>query len=239
MLGIICIPGKIHLGQKRRTRQKVVQFGGWAEIFLGGQARLGDDRILSHLLSKQGRRIRCQFFRGIFARPQCGRGSYRTQLPLGHVQLQFQAADEVGHIGSLGPIVSVHFIQHKKLEEVRLCFISFPKLGKSMLHQPVIEHLEVGQQNVWGIRHNGVAAFNHMVFAHQRGQRVNTAVPNEQPCRDLALESCILMDDFGQSLGLVRSKCVHGVHDDALDARALVLLQAIVENGVQKGLRLS
>ena len=42
------------------------------------------------------------------------------------------------------------------------------------------------------------------------------------------------MYDFGQSLGLVRGKGVHGVHDDALDAWALMLLQEIVENGVQK-----
>ena len=71
------------------------------------------------------------------------------------IQLELETANQVCHISSLSAVISMQFVKYNETEcRIRLVHIPFPKGHILLLHQTIVKHLEVRQQNIRDRIHN-------------------------------------------------------------------------------------
>ncbi len=187
-------------------------FVGDGEEILYGQSVFRDDGFRAEVFSENFAGILGKEANGIFSRADGGRGSHGTDLAFGDSQLQFQTADQIGHIGPLCTIVGVQFVQDQKLQERRIFQVVGPQRMVLVPHQGIVQHLEVGEQDVRRAFQDRVPILDDVVLAHLLGEFLLVfALADEQTRSDLALETPIVPDGLRQSLGLVGGQGVHRI----------------------------
>ena len=126
---------------------------GRVDHLVDGEAvvRLRDDHLgLEALLEQRAGEIR-QPLQGVHfllgAAAGDGRaGADAAEIARGDVEPRLQAADQAAHIGALRAVVGVQLVQHQIGEPPRR--VEPPDAPVFRLHQQVVEHLVVGQQDV-------------------------------------------------------------------------------------------
>ena len=136
----------------------------------------------------------------------------------------------------------MQFVHDEIFERVRI--VAVPDSGVFGAYQQVVEHLVVGEQDVWRVLEqlimtghdvgggHGVvvlvaAALAHLAHIHARGHVV--------------AQFRTVVDEFCQSLRLVGGESVHRVDEDGFDALASepALPVAVVEDWVQEAFGLA
>ena len=167
---------------------------------------------------------------------------------LRQIQFQLQASDQVGNIRALGTIVGMQLIQYQEFEHrFSGSQVASPQGSIFLLHQGIVEHLEVGKQDIGNFTmYDAVSVFYDMIFPHLGRVFLGVrAFTDEESGCYLASQRVIFFrspDGFGKTLCLVASQSVHRVEDDDFHARANLLpvhLIYVVEYREEKTLGLS
>ena len=159
-------------------------------------------------------------------------------------QFQFETSDEVGDISTLRTIVGMQLIEDE-IAQHRFCGvgIAMPQFGILLLHETVIQHLEVGEKDVRCGIDDGVSIFDDVMFAHRGCVCLAfRTFSDEESRRYHSAESFIVVYCFCETCCLVGSEGVHGVHDDDLDTllcTTLVEPIAVVEDRIEETLGLT
>ncbi|OPZ98771.1 MAG: hypothetical protein BWY72_00674 [Bacteroidetes bacterium ADurb.Bin416] len=100
------------------------------------------------------------------------------------MKFQFKSPDEVSHVGALRSIVGMQFIQHDVFQGRRyLVYITVPQRHVTLLHQTIVQHLEVGQHNIRYRIDDGIPVLNDVIRPHGGGVFFMViAFANEQTC---------------------------------------------------------
>src|SRR5690554_397361 len=135
----------------------------------------------------------------------------------------------------------MQLIQHQKAKQARVDNIVVPQSLKIVLHQCIIEHLEVCKQDIRRSIKDGVSMLYDMILLHDL--RVlpfwSVSLTNKKAGAYSSSQSFVFVDNFCQSFCLVGCQCIHGIHDDHLDTRAMLLTETVVQNRIEKSLGFS
>ena len=179
-----------------------------------------NDAFGCKLFAEHAAGIFAQQLLGVFLVADGGTRSYWGKSVLRQIQFQLQASDQVGNIRALGTIVGMQLIQYQELEHrFSGSQVASPQGGIFLLHQSIVEHFEVGKQDVGNFAmYDAVSVFYDMVFPHLGrvlfGVRAFT--DKESGCY-LASQRVFFFrspNGFGKTLCLVASQGVHRIEDD-------------------------
>jgi len=135
----------------------------------------------------------------------------------------------------------MQLIQHQKAKQARVDNIVVPQSLKIVLHQCIIEHLEVCKQDIRRSIKDGVSMLYDMILLHDL--RVlpfwSVSLTNKKAGTHSPSQSLVFVYDAGHSFRLVGCQCIHGIHDDHLDTRAMLLAETVVKNRIEESLRFS
>ena len=123
---------------------------------------------------------------------------------------------------------------------MRVLDVVLPQGGVLALHDAIIQHLEVGQQDVRRIADYGVAVLYDSVGLHHLTEILLVrSLSNEQASGDLVAQSFVRIYHFGKAFRLVCGKGVHRVKDDDLDTLLADMPVAVVKDREEETLSLT
>ena len=138
----------------------------------------------------------------------------------------------------------MQLVENDEFQRLHICVdVSLPQRAEALAHQPIVEHLEVGEQYVGHSVKYGVTVLYDVVLAHRARIVFGIdALAHEESSRHLVAQPFVVPYCLSQTFGLVAGKGIHRVHDDDLHARLpfiLVAVVAVVEYRVEETLRLT
>ena len=152
-------------------------------------------------------------------------------MAFGQAELQLQPSDEVRHVRSLCAVVGMELVEDEILQQgVFVALVVVPQGLIARAHQSVVEHLEVGEQDVRRVVENPLRVFYDMCLIHLcRERRGLLSTAYEQSHGYLAVETGILVYGLCQTAGLVGCQGIHRIEDNRLDATEQSVAPAIVK----------
>ena len=100
----------------------------------GGEAFLANHRVVGKRLAEDlGRKFEQTPSRVLVVADDRGRSAHRHHVTFGAAQPGLEAADQAGHVGALGAVVGVQFVQHQDsaASPARCCAHSGLSSGRS------------------------------------------------------------------------------------------------------------
>ena len=117
-----------------------------------------------------------------------------------------------------------------------------PQLAVLWPDQQVVEHLVVGQQNIWWIATKGFTVGNHLLGRHANfAAAVLAGHAAHIKAHAQAFECRRKRNAFCESRGLVGGKCIHRVDDQCLHTAVAASFgpHTVIQHRIQEALRLA
>ena len=118
-------------------------------------------------------------------------------------------------IGALCAVKGVEFIDDDIAQGVGL--IVAPELLRFGLHQQIVQHFVVGEQQVGGRVADDLLVCDDFVWPHGRAGAV-VFVADVESSGDFVIEARGAVDEFGDAFGLVGGQSIHWIYQDGFDA---------------------
>ena len=127
-----------------------------------------------------------------------------------------------------------------ELQESGVLDIVLPEGRVLGLHDAVVQHLEVGEDDVRRVGYDYAGVLDDAILGHHLAEGFLVgSLADEESGRDLPSQAVVLIDGLREAFRLVGRQGVHRVEDDDLDALLADVPVTVVKDGVEETLGLT